>query len=1138
MQLRFFVRILFAGSLFFGAGASLRGEAAEHPPASPDDLTFFETKVRPALSTHCFGCHGAEKQSGGLRLDHIEFVLSGGDSGPAIKLGNPAGSLIGVAISYESVDLQMPPKGRLPEEVRELLTDWITRGAPWPDEPLPENRNTEEAFDLEKLREEHWAWHPVREAAPPQVEDERFAAHPVDRFLQAAREAKGLDTAPEADRRALIRRAHFAITGLPPTREAVEAFVNDTRPDAYARLIDGLLADPAYGERWSRHWFDLVRYADTHGHEGDYPIRHGWTYRDYVIRALNADLPYDQFVREHIAGDLLDRPRRHPEAGYNESILATGFWFMHQATHAPVDVQKDYADRVDNQIDVMSKAFLGMTVSCARCHDHKFDAISARDYHAMAGHLYSARQAVAYLDPGQRIQSALLSHRAVLRDQIHDTITQIAAVPDLEAQPIAPYLEGAAKVLFDHPKPNDGVPPSAPEEGEVADLDAPKPVGRPVEKVAEELGLDAEQLARWRTALTEPGVSAPSHPLFVWSQLSQEARKVNTETFMERARELSAAVAESNAPDWGPEYWSYASFDDGTFGDWFVAGEAFGAAPSDGEHWHAIGGELAPVPPGVAHSGLGSDRLEGTLRSPTFTIDCDYIHFRVAGRNARMRLVIDGYQLTPDNGLLFGNTMVDSGDTLGAFVWRSMGNQVGKYRGRRAYIELIDESDGYIAVDKIVFSTRPEPPTDPVTPLKDVISPDITIKSMLLSDLALRYEAAFRDAWRVGQSDFRQLAADPKTALLLRRGLWWPAEARLHRDALRTALNESNQRIEPPLKALVAAAGTPEDAEYFIRGDHRNPDGTVPRAFLTALAPAQLDAAPDRVALADKIVDPANPLTARVYVNRIWHHLFGRGIVPSVDNFGKLGQLPSHPELLDYLAARFVAEGWSTKNLIRELMLTETYRMSSVPEFSNSEAQDPTNIWLHRMPVQRLEGEAIRDTLLALGGNLNATMYGPPVPAYISPFERNRRSPSNSGPLDGDRRRTVYLEVRRNHMLPMATAFDMPVPDTTVGSRTVSNLPAQALIMMNDEFVVGQARVWGERLLDNGLATFDDLVTALYEEALSRSPRPREQEALAGFVSAQAALYGLPEEGAWRDSRVLADLCHTVFMLKEFIYVG
>ncbi|MBX3177520.1 MAG: PSD1 domain-containing protein [Candidatus Hydrogenedentes bacterium] len=1114
-----------------GVIAVAAGLAGGVEPSNPQDLEFFERAVRPVLSQYCYGCHGAEKQSGGLRMDHGQFIRTGGDSGPGLVAGDPAASRIWNAISYENVDLQMPPKGILPEEARASIQQWIERGAVWPDEPLPQE-GAAEVFDLEQRRQEHWAWQPVTNPEPPAVRDARFAAHPVDRFLQAEREERGLATALEADRRVLARRAAFALTGLPPAPEVVDAFERDTSPDAYLRLLDRLINSTAFGERWARHWFDLVRYADTHGHEGDYPIRHSWTYRDYVIRALNDDVPYDQFVREHLAGDLLEEPRRDPEQNINESVLATGFWYMHQATHAPVDVKRDQADRIDNQIDVMSKTFLGMTVSCSRCHDHKFDAISARDYYSLAGHLYSARQSIAFLDPGQKIQSAAFTHRALLSRQARAVREAILNTPDIDAMPVAPYLQGAARVLFDAPIPSDGVEPPPAKDGK-----APEPqAGRPLEKVAEEMALDADHLHRWVAALREPDTDTPAHPLHAWKRLARAARTETPEAIQAIAAELAAAPADPTAEtDAGVVY---ATFDGPDFEGWFTSGDAFGAAPSTPDAWAAPENELAPVAPGAAHSGLVSGKLQGILRSPTFTIDSDYMHFRVAGRDTRIRLVVDGYQLRFDNGLLFDDTLLEVGNTLGAFAWRTMGKQVGKYRGRTAYIEFIDESDGYIAVDTVVFSDDPTPPSPGARFHRDGLIPaDVTEPGALLDALAQNYERMVHLAWRNHAASLPALAGDPVSAMLIRRGLWWNDESRSLRDQLRDEIAASGERIAAPLKALAMEAGTPQDAEFFIRGDHRNVSGEVPRGYLAALEHETPQPTPTRLDLANRIADPKNPLTARVYVNRVFHHLFGRGIVPSVDNFGVLGQPPSHPELLDYLATRFMEEGWSTKWLIRFLMETETYRMSGVPIDAAAEASDPANVYLHRMRVQRLEGEAIRDALLAVAGNLDATMYGPSIQAYVPPFEANRRSPA-SGPMDGNRRRTIYLEVRRNHLLPIAAVFDMPVPDTTIGARTVSNLPAQALILMNDPFVTSQAQVWSERLILEHHPDPASIMEALFQTALARSPRDDERGALAAFVESQAALYGVAAEEAWRDTRVLADLCHTVFMLKEFIYIG
>lgn len=1128
MQFNPTVRAVFLGLLSLGALA--RGEEMR-APASPQDLEFFEAKVRPVLSQHCYTCHGPEKQKGGLRLDHIKTILSGGDSGPALVAGKPADSRIQVAISYENVDLQMPPDGILPEADRNTLTEWISRGAPWPEEPVPSGGPKVTPFDLEKRRDEHWAWKAIADPTPPAVQDARFQRHPVDQFLQAKREEKGLATAPEADRRVLARRASFALTGFPPTQAEVDAFLSDPDPDAYGHLLDRLLASPAFGERWARHWFDLVRFAETHGHEGDYPIRYSWPYRDYVIRALNADVPYNQFVREHIAGDLLPEPRLNPQDGYNESVIATGFWYMHQATHAPVDVKRDQADRIDNQLDVMSKTFLGLTVSCSRCHDHKFDAIASKDYYAMAGYLYSARQSVAFLDPGNKIQSCEVSQKSILNVEIEKTLGALQATPTLDHLSVAPYLTAAAKVLLNRPKPTDGVPMEIPADDKHP---APRPaVGRPVAKVAEEMRLDAGLLDGWVAAMSEPGADRPGHPLYLWNQLSRQSREMNTRQFMELVHATLDETPHVSVEDPGNR--TFATFDKSDFEGWFATGDAFGASPAEAGAWQPVNGLLIPALPGTANSGLVSGRLQGILRSPNFTIDCDYIHFRVAGQNTRVRLVIDGYQLRTDNGLLFDDTLIDLGDTRGAFTWRTMGKQVGKYRGQTAYIELIDESAGYIAVDKVVFSNQPDPPSEPALSVTELLPRDIENKSQLMDDVARRYEVAFRDAWKVNQPADR--LEDPFSGLLLRRGLWWSQDRLTIREATRTALLESEDHIVEPFKAIAMTNGTPDDAEFFIRGDHRNESGTIPRAFLGALDANVGSTAPDRLALAEKMVDPRNPLTARVYVNRVWHHLFGRGIVASVDNFGKLGQLPTHPELLDFLATRFMENGWSTKWLIKYLMETETFRMSSVPSSPDSELRDPANLLLHRMGVRRLEGEAIRDTLLALGGNLDATMYGPSVQAYIPPFELDRRSPA-SGPMDGNHRRTIYLEVRRNHLLPMATAFDMPVPDTTIGARTVSNLPAQALIMMNDPFVEAQAQAWCELALASQPANFNMLADNLYLSALTRLPHDDERQALEAFVRSQAALYGITEVDAWKDKRVLTDLCHTIFMLKEFIYIG
>ena len=355
------------------------------------DLEFFEKKVRPLLVEHCYSCHstGAKKLQAELYVDSRRSLIEGGDSGAALVPGKPDDSLFMEAVRYESYE--MPPKGKLADIDIAVFEKWIRMGAPWPDEPATTKRKSRpDKFNLAERRDTHWVWQPIQAEDAPAVKETRWPVSEIDYFVLAKLEANGLKPAPDVEKASLLRRLHLDITGLPPTIEQVEAFANDSSARAIERVVDELLDSSEFGERWGRHWLDLVRYAESRGHEFDNDIPNAFQYRDYVIRALNADVPYDQFVREHIAGDLLSSPRRNPRDGFNESILGTGFWFLGEWVHSPVDIRKDEADRFDNMLDVMSKTFLGVTVACARCHDHKFDAISTADYYSLSGFLQSS----------------------------------------------------------------------------------------------------------------------------------------------------------------------------------------------------------------------------------------------------------------------------------------------------------------------------------------------------------------------------------------------------------------------------------------------------------------------------------------------------------------------------------------------------------------------------------------------------------------------------------------------------------------------------------------------------------------------------------------------------------------------------
>ena len=527
----FFVRQLgFAGLWLALSTAPLTAQA-------PDALEFFEKRIRPAFVEHCHKCHGPEKQKGHLRLDSRAALLIGGDSGPPVVPGHPAKSLLVKAIGYGDPELRMPPKGKLPDGVIEDLTKWIHMGAPWPDDAKNQKLAAAKEFDL-KARSRHWSLLPLATSGPPAVKNRGWVEAPIDAFILANLEEKGLAPAPSADPRTLLRRVYFDLIGLPPTPAEVAEFVAawesgsskrhadpvlSAQYSVLERVVDKLLASPHYGERWARHWLDLVRYAETYGHEFDFEIPDAWKYRDYVIRALNDDVPYDQFVREHIAGDLLPSPRRQAITKTNESILATGFWWFGEAKHSPVDSRADQADRIDNQIDVFGKAFLGMTIACARCHDHKFDAISTKDYYALVGYLQSSRPDRAFLDSGQQRRQAL------------------------------------------------------------------------------------EPLQQARAALQDV---------------------LPRQVFAQPRKHAGAAQA-------------FAPFATGSFGAWTVTGDAFGARPSGAGavmiRTTPAGASIQAVPPGIAHSGLLSLTLQGSLRSPTFEIEHSRIHYRLAGRQAQVR---------------------------------------------------------------------------------------------------------------------------------------------------------------------------------------------------------------------------------------------------------------------------------------------------------------------------------------------------------------------------------------------------------------------------------------------------------------------------------------------------------------------
>jgi hypothetical protein len=1118
--------------------------AAAEPKFAAETLEFFEKEVRPVLANRCYECHSvnAKKVQGGLLLDSRAAVLKGGDTGPAAVPGKPKDSLLVEAINYGET-YQMPPKSRLPAAEVASLTRWVELGLPWPNEPPPKASAKGPGFDLAARKASHWCWQPVQDPAPPAVRDAAWPAQPLDRFLLARLESAGLRPAPDAGKAQLLRRAAFDLIGLPPTRAELQAFLDDPSPQAFEKAVDGLLRSPHFGERWARHWMDLVRYAETYGHEFDYPIPHASEYRDYLIRAFNDDVPYNQFVLEHLAGDLLPRPRLNKERGFNESILGTGFWFLGEATHAPVDVRNDELGRIDNQLDVMSKSFLGVTLACARCHDHKFDAIATRDYYAMAGVLKSSRRQEALLDPDRRLASGSAELEAIRRrgDTALDTAATAATASPKLVDTLAAGLLAARDLRRQGKAALDKAAPDK------AALDKAAPDKAALDTVALVRGLDTDVARRWAAALDDPQLRQLNHPLQPWFEVSEpqvEANRGRLAAVRKRLEESSGRWQQfrERSP-------AVVDFDRGSYDGVWPTGWAFGERPTAAGQWDASSSGPQLVRPGVADSAARSKREQGVLRSSTFTLTHRNVLYRVKGQNAQIRLYIDNYFMDVYNGLLFGgcSQRVDNRPTWG---WLVQGGDVSRYVGHRVYFELLDMGDGFAALDEVRLSDSGPPPEDEnrlglrvVSETLDAAGDASGADAVLAEPLARGFAKAIEAAIR-GWSE-RRLDGDQTEIVnwLLRHDLL-PESARL--AAVREALTQAHQQLDQraaalpaPLRALAIADGDGQDDRVHIRGNHRTLGEPAPRRLLEALDTPPVPEAErgsGRLRIAEAMVAPSNPLTARVAVNRAWHHLFGRGIVPSVDNFGVLGQAPSHPELLDHLASRFVADGWSWKRLLRSIVLSRAYRMSSAPDGKGDEI-DPGNLLVHRQNIRRLQGEAIRDAVLRISGRLDPALYGRSIPVHLTPFMQGRGRPGGSGPLDGNGRRSLYIEVRRNFLSPMMIAYDTPIPFSTVGARNTSNVPAQALILMNDPFVLEQSRKWADRVIAEGEASAEQRIERMYEDALSRPPTADEVASAVEFLALQGAEYRLDGEASRRDPRVLADLGHVLLNVKEFVYL-
>ena len=1073
--MKFFQAILC--SLLFGHFSTWAEEVVQPDELTPEQTEFFEAKVRPILAEHCYDCHSnqAKKLKGKLFLDSKWGWATGGVGGPAIIPGDLVESMVIDAVKHteELVDA-MPPKYKIEEEEIAILEKWVLMGAPDPRPKVEPKDGLVEKFDLQKRFKEHWSWRPVKSPPTPQTDLKNWGSSPIDHFVLSKIEKAGLQPAQPADKRTWIRRIYFDLIGLPPSPTEIAEALQISRTE----LVDNLLASPRFGEKWARHWMDLMRYADTYGHEFDFAIKNAHEYRDYLIRAFNQDVPYDDFIREHLAGDLIKEPRVHTTDGYNESVIGTGFWYFHDSTHGPTDVLQNESDHHDNQIDVMSKAFQGLTISCARCHDHKFDAISTADYYALTGYLNSSAKVDYPLDVGGKRKQTMAKQKELLTSSV------LQSIEPHDPEKIIQSFIAAANFI--------GEKQAAPTPAEINEISKPSYAPRHLVKKWTELISKKEKPDHW------------TPEKFLQDFIKQP----------EKIQNYKWATRDQNFTNYESNSILFADFSKGSLPDgWVRTGLAFQFTQDNRLRFDV---KRPYIEASSIDSSLYGKKQVGTLRSPTFTIDQN-IHMRLNAEKSMVRLVIENYGMAEHSELLFKGTVYknDSKQTnsLAGFKWIQFDPaSIKKYKGKRAYLEFVDNGDGYAQVEQVRFSDAALPHS--FHPLVRRLTESGTPKSIEEVGTLLR------QAWQSGDPEILNW--------FFHRGLAGTSMLKPEVHQLVSSGEKLSQQLPAPRFALTMSQTTPENARVYVRGSYKSLGEEVPHRYLEALGAKQAD----RLGLANIIASPENPLTSRVTVNRIWLHLFGRGIVPTPDDFGPMGQLPSHPELLDWLANDFAQNGWSVKRTIRSIVLSDTYGQAAQvnPELSLDKISqiDPDNILLHRMPVRRLQAEAIRDSLLAVSGRINLHAFGPGVPTHRTAFMTGRGA-RPSGPLDGNGRRSVYQAIYRNFLNPFLLAFDMPSPFGPKGRRGNSNVPAQSLTLMNDPLVSKLANTWAQKTANQKDSR--KRIEQMVEHAHGKIPSKETTEQLLAFVELQGKEYGKMDQRAW------ADLAHALFNLKDFSYL-
>ncbi len=917
-----------------------------------NEAEFFEKKIRPLFATHCAKCHNATAQVADLDLSTAEGFAKGGASGPLVNKEQPTESRLLKVVGYQE-KLKMPPAGKLKDDELAALAEWVKLGAPWPKAPVvrveadePKSASAKPKREFTTGERAFWSFQPIARSSVPKVKNTAWIKSPIDAFILQKLEAQGIMPAPPADKLTLLRRTTYDLTGLPPTEQEIQAFLADDEPDAFAKVVDRLLASPRYGEKWGRNWLDVARYADSTGNDEDHRYPNAWRYRDYVIEAFNRDLPYDQFVREQVAGDLL--PSSDGKEVNRRGIIATGFLALGPKALAQQDKQKMLYDVYDEQVEVVGKAFLGLTVACARCHDHKFDPILTKDYYALTGIFASTRSFSApYEFVSQHLNKPLVSRveweayqakkkehdERLKRHQLEQgEIAERVKEQLVTAQvaQLAEYMLAARSVYQDKAE---------------------------LKTVASQSKLEAELLQKWVNYL-KPG--KPKLHLLEWEKATPETLRAVAADYQQRFQErLGQWQARLN--EWRGKYQKALA-------------------------------ENKPLPD-----------------KPDFE----------------------------------------------------------------------DGQDRFFA--EVYFGRGP-------------------------------FSVTAEDKARFNEMDWQRISN------------------------LKSNIENLRKQSPPePEMATAVEEGEPVSQKIFVRGDHHNPGEDAPRAIPAILAPRTpappFSAGSGRRELAEWLTQPEHPLTARVMANRIWLWHFGEGLVRTPDNFGKMGERPTHPELLDFLARRFLESGWSIKAMHRLLMLSNAYQMASNATDVAFKA-DSDNRLFSRFPRRRLTVEEMRDALLAIDGTLDLTMGGT-LQAGRGTDGENAAGRLSLNP-EKLTRRTIYLPLRRANLPALLNLFDFGDATAMSGKRQLTNVATQALFWLNSDFVNDRARRLASELIERQQSLGDETrVRLAYLRILNRQATREE------IAQSLAYLNAVKQKHAQENTPITAwqGLCRVLLSSNDFLYV-